>query len=92
MGDPVPRYALVNWQMDNDGYVLFKTIGDYDASRPEGHQFLMNDSVKALWAGATLEVRTYLEKFYNFCLISQFCRRFFFFCSHSDAGSKVCLQ
>ncbi|XP_029699718.1 extracellular calcium-sensing receptor isoform X2 [Takifugu rubripes] len=56
MGDPVPRYALVNWQMDEAGYVLFETIGDYDASRPEGHQFQMNDGVKALWAGENLEV------------------------------------
>lgn len=74
MGDPVPRYALVNWQMDDAGYVLFETIGDYDASRPEGHQFQMNDSVKALWAGENFEVRTDVAN-YTFCLISRFCRR-----------------
>lgn len=57
MGDPVPRYALVNWQMDDAGYVIFKTIGDYDASRLEGNQFQMKEGVKALWAGENLEVR-----------------------------------
>lgn len=66
MGDPVPRYALVNWQMDAAGHVIFETIGDYDASRPEGHQFRMKDGVKALWAGENLEVRRDLGNFHTF--------------------------
>lgn len=57
MGDPVARYALVNWQMDETGYILFETIGYYDASRPEGQQFEMKEGVRAIWAGENLEVR-----------------------------------
>nr|XP_046244542.1 extracellular calcium-sensing receptor-like [Scatophagus argus] len=56
LGDPVARYALVNWQMDETGYVLFETIGYYDASRPEGQQFEMKEDVRAVWAGENLEV------------------------------------
>lgn len=57
MGDPVARYALVNWQMDETGYIHFETIGYYDGSRPEGQQFEMKEDVKAIWAGENLEVR-----------------------------------
>ncbi|XP_071783745.2 extracellular calcium-sensing receptor-like [Centroberyx gerrardi] len=56
MGDPAARYALVNWQMDETGYILFKTIGYYDASQPEGQQFEMKAGVKAIWAGERPEV------------------------------------
>lgn len=56
LGDPVARYALVNWQMDETGYILFETIGYYDASQPEGQQFDMKAGVKAIWAGESLEV------------------------------------
>lgn len=57
LGDPVARYALVNWQMDETGYIHFETIGNYDASRAEGKQFEMKDDVRAIWAGENLEVR-----------------------------------
>ncbi|XP_029964414.1 extracellular calcium-sensing receptor-like [Salarias fasciatus] len=56
LGDPVARYALVNWQMDETGYILFETIGNYDASRPEGQQFEMKAGVTAVWAGESLKV------------------------------------
>ncbi|XP_041656745.1 extracellular calcium-sensing receptor-like [Cheilinus undulatus] len=56
LGDPVARYALVNWQMDETGYILFETIGYYDASKPEGQQFEMKAGVSAIWAGENLEV------------------------------------
>ncbi|XP_042269354.1 extracellular calcium-sensing receptor-like [Thunnus thynnus] len=56
MGDPVARYALVNWQMDETGYILFETIGYYDASRPEGQQFEMKAGVEAIWAGENPKV------------------------------------
>ncbi|XP_022625377.1 extracellular calcium-sensing receptor-like [Seriola dumerili] len=56
LGDPVARYALVNWQMDETGYILFETIGYYDASQPEGQQFEMKEDVKAIWAGENLDV------------------------------------
>ncbi|XP_068613880.1 LOW QUALITY PROTEIN: extracellular calcium-sensing receptor-like [Brachionichthys hirsutus] len=55
-GDPVARYALVNWQMDEAGYIHFETIGYYDASRPEGQQFQRKEGVRAVWAGNTFEV------------------------------------
>ncbi|XP_054454446.1 extracellular calcium-sensing receptor-like [Anoplopoma fimbria] len=56
LGDPVARYALVNWQMDETDYIVFETIGFYDASRPEGQQFEMKADVRAIWAGENLEV------------------------------------
>uniref|UniRef100_A0A8C6T6Q1 Olfactory receptor C family, j1 n=1 Tax=Neogobius melanostomus TaxID=47308 RepID=A0A8C6T6Q1_9GOBI len=56
VGDPVARYALVNWQMDNKSYILFNTIGYYDASQPEGQQFDMKTGEKAVWAGRSSEV------------------------------------
>ncbi|XP_076591491.1 extracellular calcium-sensing receptor-like [Chaetodon auriga] len=56
LGDPAARYALVNWQMDETGYILFETIGYYDASRPEGQQFEMKEGVRAVWAGENKEV------------------------------------
>ncbi|XP_034085271.1 extracellular calcium-sensing receptor-like [Gymnodraco acuticeps] len=56
LGDPVARYALVNWQMDDTGYIVFETIGFYDASQPEGQQFEMKEDVRAIWAGENLEV------------------------------------
>lgn len=57
LGDPVARYALVNWQMDETGYILFETIGNYAASRAEGEQFEMKEGIRAIWAGDNLEVR-----------------------------------
>ncbi|KAM4627561.1 vomeronasal type-2 receptor 1-like [Polymixia lowei] len=56
MGDPAARYALVNWQTDETGYILFETIGYYDASQPEGQQFEMKAGVSAIWAGQQAKV------------------------------------
>ncbi|XP_072314525.1 extracellular calcium-sensing receptor-like [Eucyclogobius newberryi] len=56
VGDPVARYALVNWQMDATGFIQFKTIGYYDASQPEGQQFDMKRGEKAIWAGNSPKV------------------------------------
>ncbi|XP_075956624.1 extracellular calcium-sensing receptor-like [Anarhichas minor] len=56
LGNPVASYALVNWQMDETDYIVFKTIGFYDASQPEGQQFKMKADVNAIWAGDNLEV------------------------------------
>ncbi|XP_034147867.1 extracellular calcium-sensing receptor-like [Esox lucius] len=55
-GDPPARYALVNWQMDKTGSIVFQTIGHYDASWPEGREFQMNEDVSAVWAGYQTEV------------------------------------
>lgn len=57
LGEPVARYALVNWQMDEKGYILFKTTGYYDASQPEGQEFKMKAGVRAIWAGENFEVK-----------------------------------
>lgn len=50
LGDPVARYALVNWQKNTEETIIFKTIGLYDASQQDGQEFLMND-VTAVWTG-----------------------------------------
>ncbi|XP_062861029.1 extracellular calcium-sensing receptor [Trichomycterus rosablanca] len=50
VGDPVARYALVNWQMKSDGTITFETIGLYDASQQDGQEFIINN-VGAVWAG-----------------------------------------
>ncbi|XP_028647839.2 extracellular calcium-sensing receptor-like [Erpetoichthys calabaricus] len=47
-GDPVARYELVNWQHNKEGKIEFVTVGQYDASLPEGKQFSMNN-VKIVW-------------------------------------------
>ncbi|MBN3282964.1 CASR protein, partial [Polyodon spathula] len=49
-GDPAARYALVNWQLDNDNMIKSVTVGLYDASLPDGQQFIM-DNVSIVWAG-----------------------------------------
>ncbi|XP_066566571.1 extracellular calcium-sensing receptor-like [Amia ocellicauda] len=49
-GDTAARYELVNWQINNEGLITFRIIGLYDASLPEGKQFIMNDA-KVTWAG-----------------------------------------
>ncbi|XP_015216200.2 extracellular calcium-sensing receptor-like [Lepisosteus oculatus] len=49
-GDPVARYAIVNWQINKQGIITFETIGLYDASLPEGQQFIMKD-VNIIWKG-----------------------------------------
>uniref|UniRef100_A0A8C4RXI4 G-protein coupled receptors family 3 profile domain-containing protein n=1 Tax=Erpetoichthys calabaricus TaxID=27687 RepID=A0A8C4RXI4_ERPCA len=43
-GDPPARYDLVNWQLNVNGIIEFVTIGFYDASLPEGKQFIMNNN------------------------------------------------
>lgn len=57
LGEPVARYALVNWQMGEKGYILFNTIGYYDASQPEGQEFKMKAGVRAILAGENFEVK-----------------------------------
>ncbi|XP_061072485.1 extracellular calcium-sensing receptor-like [Conger conger] len=55
-GDPAARYSLVNWQLNSHGAVVFEIIGLYDASLPEGQQFVMKDDVQAVWANGRQEV------------------------------------
>ena len=51
LGDAAARYALVNWQTDSEGGIIFETIGLYDASQQDGQEFVMSDDVTAVWAG-----------------------------------------
>ncbi|KAK2847799.1 hypothetical protein Q7C36_009481 [Tachysurus vachellii] len=51
VGDPVARYAIVNWQRNRKGTIIFESIGMYDASRQEGKEFVINTS-SAIWTGA----------------------------------------
>ncbi|KAL4604784.1 extracellular calcium-sensing receptor-like [Arapaima gigas] len=55
-GDPAARYALVNWQLDAGGAIVFEAIGLYDASLPEGRRFVMKDNTRATWTGGQSEV------------------------------------
>lgn len=65
-GDPVARYILVNWQMNETGQILFKAIGYYDASQPQGQQFEMKAQVKAMWAGESPEVSQHKQPVQSF--------------------------
>ena len=56
-GDPTATYELVNWQRDKQGETVFVTVGNYDASLPEGDQFTMNE-LNITWAGDQSEVRS----------------------------------
>ncbi|XP_041126924.1 extracellular calcium-sensing receptor-like [Polyodon spathula] len=49
-GDPTARYTLVNWQLNKESITQFVTVGLYDASLPEGQQFIMNN-ISIVWAG-----------------------------------------
>ncbi|XP_041127033.1 extracellular calcium-sensing receptor-like [Polyodon spathula] len=49
-GDPTARYALVNLQRNKESITHCVTVGLYDASLPEGQQFIMNN-VSIVWAG-----------------------------------------
>ncbi|XP_037631658.1 extracellular calcium-sensing receptor-like [Sebastes umbrosus] len=55
-GDSPARYELVNIQMTNKGTMEGVTVGIYDASLPEIHQFIMNN-ISVVWGnGLTKEV------------------------------------
>lgn len=54
-GDPPARYELVNIQMTNKGTMEGVTIGMYDASLPEIHQFIMKN-IPVVWGKGLTEV------------------------------------
>ncbi|XP_028647718.2 extracellular calcium-sensing receptor-like [Erpetoichthys calabaricus] len=54
-GDPVARYELINWQLTNEGFTEFMTVGFYDASLPSDKQFIMNNS-KIVWVNGSVKV------------------------------------
>ncbi|XP_059187273.1 extracellular calcium-sensing receptor-like [Centropristis striata] len=54
-GDSPARYELVNLQMENQGAMKGATIGIYDASLSESHQFVMND-IPVVWGNGLTKV------------------------------------
>ena len=55
-GDSPARYELVNLQMANKGTMEGTTVGIYDASLPESHQFIMN-GIPVVWGNRLTEVK-----------------------------------
>lgn len=55
-GDSPARYELVNLQMTGKGNLEGQTVGIYDASLPENHQFIMSD-VPIVWGTDEMEVK-----------------------------------
>ncbi|XP_036934648.1 extracellular calcium-sensing receptor-like [Acanthopagrus latus] len=53
-GDSPARYELVNLQMANKGTMEGATVGIYDASLPESHQFIMN-GIPVVWGNRLTE-------------------------------------
>lgn len=54
-GDPAATYDLVNWQRNRAGEIIFVAVGSYDATQPNGRQFIMNRN-NITWAAESLEV------------------------------------
>lgn len=54
-GDSPARYELVNLQMTNRGTMDGATVGIYDASLPESHQFIMNH-IPVSWGNGQTQV------------------------------------
>ncbi|XP_063763488.1 extracellular calcium-sensing receptor-like [Eleginops maclovinus] len=50
-GDSPARYELVNLQMSDKGTMEGITVGIYDASLPEGHQFIKNN-IPVVWGNS----------------------------------------
>lgn len=55
-GDSPARYELVNLQMTNKGTMEGATVGIYDASLPESHQFMMSN-IPVVWGNGQTEVK-----------------------------------
>ncbi|XP_068173044.1 extracellular calcium-sensing receptor-like [Antennarius striatus] len=55
-GDSPARYDLVNLQKTNRGTMEGLTVGLYDASLQEGHQFVMNNINNIIWGNLLTEV------------------------------------
>uniref|UniRef100_A0A3Q3M6J6 Extracellular calcium-sensing receptor-like n=1 Tax=Mastacembelus armatus TaxID=205130 RepID=A0A3Q3M6J6_9TELE len=53
-GDPAAVYDLVNWQRNQAGDTVFVTVGNYNASEPNGKEFTMN-GINITWAAESLE-------------------------------------
>ncbi len=55
-GDPVAKYELVNWRKSESGSIELVTVGHYDASLPEGQEFLINRNLT--WVDDGTRVRS----------------------------------
>ncbi|XP_005952570.1 extracellular calcium-sensing receptor-like, partial [Haplochromis burtoni] len=55
-GDPVAIYELVNWQTSETGKTELVTVGLYDASLPEGHDFQINRNITWMEDGTQVPV------------------------------------
>ncbi|KAK2894876.1 hypothetical protein Q8A67_012105 [Cirrhinus molitorella] len=53
-GDPVATYEFVNWQLQEDGSIVFVTVGQYDASQPKGQEFSLNSAI--IWYDGSKQV------------------------------------
>ncbi|XP_060733757.1 extracellular calcium-sensing receptor-like [Tachysurus vachellii] len=53
-GATAAKYDVVNWQRGFNGEVEFKVVGYYDASLPDGQQFVLN-AEDIVWAGEKRE-------------------------------------
>ncbi|XP_053478336.1 extracellular calcium-sensing receptor-like [Ictalurus furcatus] len=53
-GATAAKYDVVNWQRGFNGEVQFKAVGYYDASLPNGQQFVLNTE-DIVWAGEKRE-------------------------------------
>ena len=58
-GDSPARYDLVNLQITKKGTMEGVTVGIYDASLAESHQFLMNN-ISVVWGGGLNEVTLFV--------------------------------
>ncbi|XP_053534294.1 extracellular calcium-sensing receptor-like [Ictalurus punctatus] len=56
-GATAAKYDVVNWQRGFNGEVQFKAVGYYDASLPNGQQFVLN-TADIVWAGEKREPRS----------------------------------
>lgn len=59
-GDSPARYELVNLQMTNKDTLEGATIGIYDASLPENHEFIMGN-ISVVWGSGLTEVKQSLH-------------------------------
>ncbi len=64
-GDSPARYELVNVQMTNKGIMQGATVGIYDASLPESHQFIMNN-IPVVWGNGLTEVKQKRSAYFLF--------------------------
>lgn len=55
-GDSPARYELVNLQLTDKGTLEGATVGIYDASHPENHQFIMGN-VPIVWGNGEMKVK-----------------------------------